>query len=235
MNDFLANLHPRQPREGGHDLCARRHTRPIVSRYNPVKKVKSKPLECWTMEPVTEALLDSLKNRRASTDQLFGMLYEDFHRVAAKYLQNEPLRQKLSPTSLVHEAYVRMIDQDRVDWKGKTHFFAVGARVMRRILVDHARKVGAQKRGGAWKQVDTDHDITFELERDNDVLVLDELLHGLEALDPQQAKIVEMRFFGGMTMTEIADALGMGLRTCEKEWAMARAWLRQAMTEDRDA
>jgi RNA polymerase sigma factor (TIGR02999 family) len=183
------------------------------------------------MRTATDALLDSIAGRRAAVDQLFELMYDDFHRMANKYLMHEHGRDRLTATSLVHEAYMRMIDQDRVDWRGRTHFFAVGARVMRRVLVDHARRVGAQKRGGAWKRMELAEDSTFQLDRDQDILVLNELLEKLEQRDPIQAKIVEQRFFGGMTMQEIADELQMGLRTCEKEWAMARAWLRQQISE----
>ena len=182
----------------------------------------------------TDALL-KLKDTKGSPEAegLFVMLYDDFIRLAGRYLRDEPDREKLSANSLVHEAFFRMIDQDRVNWAGKTHFFAIGARVMRRILVDHARRVHTKKRGGDWGRIDLDDDSTFSMERDADVLALDELLKTLAELDETQARIVEMRFFGGMTMKEISGALGMGLRTVEKEWAMARAWLRNAIEEDR--
>ncbi|MEZ6088688.1 MAG: ECF-type sigma factor [Pirellulaceae bacterium] len=184
------------------------------------------------MNNATEELLKSQKTSGPSeAEGLFALMYDDFIRLAGSYLRNENDRDKLSATSLVHEAYFRMIDQERVDWSGKTHFFAIGARVMRRILVDHARRVHAQKRGGHWGRVDLDSVSMFSMDRDSDVLALNDMLETLHQLDAVQARIVEMRFFGGMTMKEISGALQMGLRTVEKEWAMARAWMRQTMEE----
>lgn len=185
------------------------------------------------MDNATNELLKSQRAKgNPKAEGLFTLVYDDLIRLAGSYLRDEPDRDKLSATSLVHEAYFRMIDQSRVDWAGKTHFFAIGARVMRRILVDHARRVHAQKRGGEWSRIELDDVSTFSMERDADVLALDDLLETLSGLDPTQARIVEMRFFGGMTMKEIAGALQMGLRTVEKEWAMARAWLRNTLDED---
>ncbi|MEO1529593.1 MAG: ECF-type sigma factor, partial [Planctomycetota bacterium] len=120
----------------------------------------------------------------------------------------------------------------RINWQGKTHFFAIGATVMRRILVDHARKVQSLKRGGGWERRQLHDEVTFELSRDDDVVALDELLERLCELNPRQAKIVELRFFGGMTMREIAAELKLGLRTVEKEWAMSRAWMRRELRRD---
>ena len=122
-----------------------------------------------------------------------------------------------------------MVDQSRINWQGKTHFFAIGATVMRRILVDHARKVHSQKRGGGWDRRLLTDEITFELSHDSDVVALDDLLETLVRLSPRQAKIVELRFFGGMTMREISGEMNLGLRTIEKEWAMARAWMRREL------
>ncbi|MDC0295642.1 sigma-70 family RNA polymerase sigma factor [bacterium] len=165
----------------------------------------------------------------SQTDHLFTLMYDDLRRLATSYLQNEPRRAKLSSASLVHQAYVRMVDQSKVSWQGKTHFFAVGATVMRRILVDHARKVKSLKRGGQWRQRQLHDEITFQLNEDEDVVALDDLLTKLATLHCQQAKIVELRFFGGLTMTEIASELSVSLRTIEKEWAMARAWMRREL------
>lgn len=166
------------------------------------------------------------------TDKLFSLMYDDLCRLAGRFLQNEPLRNRLSSSSLVHQAYVRMVDQSRIDWQGKTHFFAIGATVMRRILVDHARKVRSLKRGGNWERRMLTDDVTFKLSEDDDVMALDELLKVLAELNPRQARIVELRFFGGMTMREIATEMNLGLRTVEKEWAMARAWMRRELRQD---
>ncbi|MEM6777596.1 MAG: sigma-70 family RNA polymerase sigma factor [Planctomycetota bacterium] len=181
------------------------------------------------MTSVTEILSSSQKGNAQKTDQLFSVLYEDLRRMAGRFLQSEPQRQKLSSSSLVHQAYMRMVDQNHVDWQGKTHFFAIGATVMRRVLVDHARRTRAQKRGGGWVRRELDDEVTFLLSRDEDVMALDELLNQLNQLSPRQAKIVELRFFGGLAMKEIAAELNLGLRTVEKEWAMARAWMRREL------
>jgi len=186
------------------------------------------------MNSVTDIVTRSSSGQPGETDKLFSLMYEDLCRLAGKFLQNEPMRHRLSSSSLVHQAYVRMIDQSRINWQGKTHFFAIGATVMRRILVDHARKVRSLKRGGGWERRQLTDDVTFQLNRDSDVLMLDELLAQLAELHPRQEKIVELRFFGGMTMREIAAEMGLGLRTVEKEWAMARAWMRRELRRDDD-
>jgi RNA polymerase sigma-70 factor (ECF subfamily) len=184
------------------------------------------------MNSITDLVSRSSNGQPGETDKLFSLMYEDLCRLAGKFLQNEPMRNRLSSSSLVHQAYVRMIDQSRINWQGKTHFFAIGATVMRRILVDHARKVRSLKRGGGWERRQLTDEVTFQLTHDSDVVVLDELLEVLADLHPRQEKIVELRFFGGMTMREIATEMGLGLRTVEKEWAMARAWMRRELRKD---
>jgi RNA polymerase sigma factor (TIGR02999 family) len=184
------------------------------------------------MTSITELLSRSSDGKPLETDKLFSLMYEDLRRLAGRFLQNEPMRNRLSSSSLVHQAYVRMVDQSRIDWQGKTHFFAIGATVMRRILVDHARKVRSLKRGGGWERRQLTDEVTFQLSDDSDVVALDDLLKLLADLNPRQAKIVELRFFGGMTMREIATEMNLGLRTVEKEWAMARAWMRRELRKD---
>ena len=184
------------------------------------------------MTSITELLSRSSDGKPLETDKLFSLMYEDLRRLAGRFLQNEPMRNRLSSSSLVHQAYVRMVDQSRIDRQGKTHFFAIGATVMRRILVDHARKVRSLKRGGDWERRQLTDEVTFQLSDDSDVVALDDLLKLLADLNPRQAKIVELRFFGGMTMREIATEMNLGLRTVEKEWAMARAWMRRELRKD---
>jgi len=184
------------------------------------------------MTSVTELISRSHDGTEADTDRLFTLMYDDLRRLAGRFLQNEPLRHRLSSSSLVHQAYMRMVDHSRVNWQGKTHFFAIGATVMRRILVDHARKVQSLKRGGGWERRQLHDEVTFELNRDEDVVALDELLQQLTVLNPRQAKIVELRFFGGMTMREIAAEMKLSLRTIEKEWAMSRAWMRRELRRE---
>ncbi len=184
------------------------------------------------MPSVTDLINRSQQGTEGETDRLFSVMYDDLRRLAGRFLQNEPLRNRLSSSSLVHQAYMRMVDHSRINWQGKTHFFAIGATVMRRILVDHARKVQSLKRGGGWERRQLHDDVTFELNRDDDVVALDDLLEQLAQLNPRQAKIVELRFFGGMTMREIAAEMKLGLRTIEKEWAMSRAWMRRELRRD---
>jgi RNA polymerase sigma factor (TIGR02999 family) len=199
------------------------------------------------MTSITELLSRSAEGKSRSTegkkgddvgkdtDKLFTLMYDDLCRLAGRFLKNEPMRNRLSSSSLVHQAYVRMVDQSRINWQGKTHFFAIGATVMRRILVDHARKVRSLKRGGGWERRQLNDEFTFQLSDDNDVVALDELLESLTQLNPRQAKIVEYRFFGGMTMREIATEMNLGLRTVEKEWAMSRAWMRRELRREDNA
>ena len=184
------------------------------------------------MTSITDLLSKSNRGEAGQTDQLFSLMYDDLCRLAGRFLKNEPMRNRLSSSSLVHQAYVRMVDQSRINWQGKTHFFAIGATVMRRILVDHARKVRSLKRGGGWERRQLTDEVTFQLSDDNDVVALDELLESLAELNPRQAKIVECRFFGGMTMREISTEMNLGLRTVEKEWAMSRAWMRRELRRD---
>ena len=182
--------------------------------------------------PLSDLIDRSRRGDAGQTDELFSAMYEDLRRLAGRFLQNEPARNRLSSSSLVHQAYVRMADQTKIDWQGRTHFFAIGATVMRRILVDHARKVRSQKRGGGWVRRELNEETTFRLDDDEDVVALDDLLTTLAELNPRQSKIVELRFFGGMTMKEISEETGTPLRTVEKEWAMARAWMRKQMREE---
>lgn len=184
------------------------------------------------MKSISKLLAGREQSNNRNTDRLFTLMYDDLCRLASKYLQQEPKRSRLSSASLVHQAYVRMVDQSKVSWKGKTHFFAVGATIMRRVLVDHARKVQSLKRGGHWQQKQLNDECTFRLNEDEDIVALDDLLNQLAILDSRQAKIVELRFFGGLTMVEIASELGVGLRTIEQDWAMARAWIRRELKKD---
>ncbi|KAB2813865.1 sigma-70 family RNA polymerase sigma factor [Phaeocystidibacter luteus] len=177
----------------------------------------------------TKVLKDLKDGDDKAADVLFPMLYDELRSMAGNYMRYENKGHTLQPTSLVHEAYVKLIGQDDVDWQGRTHFLAVSAQAMRRILVDHARTKRRKKRGGDVKKVNVD-DVEFKLldpEVGEHVLAIDEALTHLEEIDPLQAKIVEMRFFTGMTVQEVADALGYSKRKIESEWTMIKAWLRK--------
>ncbi len=180
-----------------------------------------------------------LVNELASGDQkaaerLFAILYDDFRKLATRYLKGERRGHTLSPTALVHEAYMKLIDQTRAHWQGKTHFFAVGAQAMRRILVDHARSRQRVKRGGGRLRIELDEALTLSPGRDEDLLAVDEALAKLTKVDPRQATIVELRFFGGLNVAEVAEAIGVSKRTVEAEWTAVRAWLRRELSQVRE-
>ncbi len=165
--------------------------------------------------------------------ELMPAVYDELRRLARGYLRRERSDHTLQPTALVHEAYLRLVDQDRLRWQGRTHFFAVGAQMMRRLLVDHARKRGRAKRGHDWQRVTLDHAVTPLLGRaltPDELLGLDLAIEKLATLDQRQARIVELRFFAGLEVAEVAEILGVSKRTVEGQWTHARAWLRRELS-----
>jgi len=182
-------------------------------------------------EDVTEVLAQLRGGDQKAADRLLPMVYDEFRALARHYLGQERLNHTLQPTALVHEAYMKLVDQTRVDWQGKSHFFAVAAQAMRRILVDHARSRQRDKRGGGRARVALDEAVALSPQKDEDVLALDEALERLAKLDPRQAKVVELRFFGGMNVEEVAQALGVSKRTVEGDWTFARAWLSRELRD----
>ena len=176
-------------------------------------------------EDTTALLLLAAKGDGQAVDRLLPVLYDDLHRVAHGLMRGEARGQTLQTTALLNEAYLRLIDQRRVDWKGRTHFLAIGAQAMRRVLVDRARARHRHKRGGHRQRVELHEDAALQPVRDDDVLAVDEALEKLARVSPRQARLVEMRFFGGMSEAEIAEALGVSQRTVSREWKKARALL----------
>ncbi|MCA9136415.1 MAG: sigma-70 family RNA polymerase sigma factor [Planctomycetales bacterium] len=172
------------------------------------------------------------QGERRAADQLLELVYEDFREIAAGYLRHEPRELTLQPTALVHEAFLRLIDQNDVHWKGRTHFLAIGAKAMRRILVDHARHRRREKRGGGRQRISFDDHLFLSPEHDDDLIAVDELLSELQTIDPRQSQIVELRFFGGMTSGEVAEYLGISKSTADREWRVVRAWLRQQLSKE---
>jgi RNA polymerase sigma factor (TIGR02999 family) len=170
---------------------------------------------------------------RVSAERLLPIVYDQLRDIAAQQMRGEAENNTLQPTALVHEAYLKLVDQSRVDWKGRTHFVAVAAQAMRRILVDHARHRQALKRGGAFQRITLDERLASEWQTDQDLLSLECALEKLSQLDQCQAQIVELRFFGGLQIDEVAEALGMSKRSVEREWTMIRAWLRRELSEGR--
>jgi RNA polymerase sigma factor (TIGR02999 family) len=173
----------------------------------------------------TELLLRAGAGEADAVGSMFPLVYDELCRIAHRHLTRESTGRTLSTTELVHEAYLKLIDQTRVEWQGRAHFLGVAAIAMRRILVDRARGRRRHKRGGARVAVPLESiDLTAD-ERADLVVALDEALERLRELDERQARVVECRFFGGMTEEETAEALGLGLRTARRDWAKARSWL----------
>ncbi len=167
--------------------------------------------------------------------QLLPLVYDELRRLAGHYMKGERAGHTLAPTVLVHEAFVKLADRTRAGFNGRTHFFAAGAQAMRRILVDHARARGREKRGGDWRRVTLLGDEAADRGgRDvEQLLALDEALEKLAALDERQAQVVELRYFGGLKVDEVATALGVSKRTVEGYWTHARAWLRRELGGER--
>jgi RNA polymerase sigma factor (TIGR02999 family) len=174
---------------------------------------------------VTQLLGELSKGNKEAGDRLIPLVYGELRRIAALRLRREYLLNSLQPTALVHEAYLRLIKIKQVDWQSRSHFFAVSATVMRRILVDHARSIQAHKRGDGRNTVSIDEALLPAPQRAPEILALDEALKALALLDERQSKIVEMRFFAGMSEEEIAEVLGVSVRTVKQDWRVAKAWL----------
>ena len=167
----------------------------------------------------------------AARDRLVPLIYGELRRLAHRHLADERRADTLNTTALVHEVYLKLVRLDRTDWKGRAYFFAVASRAMREILVDHARARGRQRRGGGAAVIPLEPALAVAEERADDVLALDEALTRLAAFDERLGRIVEYRFFGGLTAEEIGAVLGLPAHTVHREWAVARAWLHRAMRE----
>lgn len=175
----------------------------------------------------TEALINFNPKDHQDANRLFPQVYDQLRSLAKVYISRENPNNTIDVTDLVHEAYFKMVDQKRVDWKGKTHFFAVGATAMRRILVDYARAKKRVKRGGDKVRVELEEGKAISINKDDDVILIDDAIKELEKVDQRQAEIIELRFFSGMTVKEVAEALQVSKRTIEGDWTMAKAWLKR--------
>jgi RNA polymerase sigma factor (TIGR02999 family) len=179
---------------------------------------------------VTGLLLAWSAGDASAGERLLAAIYDELHRQAARAMRHEGEAHTLQATAVVHEAYLRLVDQRRVEWRSRAHFFGVAAQMMRRVLVDHARARLAGKRGGALQRVTLgDVGSGSSSDSDVDVLALHEALERLAAIDPEQARLVELRYFGGLGIEDTADALGVSPATVKREWALARAWLRREL------
>ena len=174
---------------------------------------------------VTQLLASMSRGDPRARDVLLPLVYDELRRLAGAYLRRERSDHTLQATALVHEAYIRLVEQSDVRWRNRGHFFGVAAQLMRHILVDHARGRLAAKRGGELVRVPITDAIAMSQDRPEDLLVIDESLNRLAAMDPRQARIVELRVFGGMTMEEVAESVGVSLATSKRDWAVAKAWL----------
>jgi RNA polymerase sigma-70 factor (ECF subfamily) len=180
---------------------------------------------------VTQLLAQLSRGDERAADQLMPVVFEEFRALAASYMAREGRDHTFQPTALVNEAYLRLVDQRQTDWKDRSHFFAIGAQAMRRVLVDHARAKRREKRGGSAQRVALHDDIALSPGREEDVLAVNDALERLAQLDPRQARIVELRFFAGLNVEEVAEVLGVSKRTVESDWTMVRAWLRKELGE----
>lgn len=181
---------------------------------------------------LTMILREVSDGKSGAVDVLLDAVYDELHDLADRYMARERADHTLQATALVHEAYLNLIDQTRVEWQNRAHFLGVAATAMRRLLINHAVRRKTSKRGGGQQRVEWDDALVAYEERAVDLLALDEALGSLAELDPRQARIVELRFFGGLKNTEIAEVLGNSLRTVEREWRMARAWMRRRLDSE---
>jgi RNA polymerase sigma factor (TIGR02999 family) len=187
---------------------------------------------------ITELLMGWNQGDKGALDRLMPLVYDQLRNVARHRLAAEDSRQTLESAALVNETYLRLVDQERVEWRNRAHFFALSARMMRRILVDHARQRRAAKRGGDTPRLSLDQSLGLAERKDLDVVALDQALDILSKLDPQQAHVIELRFFGGLTIEETSEALHISPATVTRDWVTAKAWLfdqlNRAGDQDRD-
>ena len=178
----------------------------------------------------TQLLIEWSGGDQAALEKLTPLIYDELHRLAGRLMRQERGGHTLQATALVHEAYVRLVDQRSMRWQNRAHFFAIAARLMRRILIDYARRRNYAKRGGGAPRVSLDDVAVFSDERAAELVALDEALEALAAIDPRQSRVVELRFFGGLTVEETAEVLKISYDMVKREWATAKAWLYREMS-----
>lgn len=174
---------------------------------------------------ITKLLLEFSGKREEVANELLPLIYDELKRIAANYLRRERSDHTLQPTALVHEAYLKMIDITQINWQNKAHFLGVAANQMRRILVDYARQHNADKRGGEFHILTLNEEIDKAIEQSTELIALDDALNELARMDPVKAKLVELRYFGGLTFEETAEVLGVSVITVKRHWRMTKAWL----------
>ena len=178
---------------------------------------------------ITELLAEWREGNQSALDQLYPLVYDELHRLARRYMSRERKGHTLQTTALINEAYVRLVDQKNVQWANRSHFFAISAQIMRRILIDHARRHAYAKRGGGARPVSLEEAATVVPDQSEGLLRLDEALKSLAEMDPRRSQVVELRYFGGLNNEEIAGVLHISENTVTRDWNMARAWLYQQL------
>jgi RNA polymerase sigma factor (TIGR02999 family) len=208
-----------------------RQALPCCFRPQTVKLIGTLKLEMNQSHEITKLLREWSDGNRSAFDELMPLIYGELHRQAARYLRNERRYHSLQTTALIHEAYVRLVDQTDIQWESRTQFFAIAAQVMRHILVDHARAKHREKRGGESVKVPLEEATILAVdEQDIDLIALDEALNRLEKIDEQQVRVVELRYFSGLSLEETAEALKISRATTARNWNVARAWLHRELT-----
>lgn len=235
---LFVNFHPRKPASGRSIECnglkcgSQAPTPPLRASVNQSFFPVQNPSE---ESRVDQVLRKFREGNAGASDELFELVYGEFRALAQNLFRRERAQHTLQPTALVHEAYVRLVNQKEADWKGRSHFYAAGARAMRRVLVDHARQGLRDKRGGGANRITLSDIGLFETGRLIDALDLNDALLELAQLDSQQAQLVELRFFTGLTLPDAAKMLELSKRTAEREWTMAKAWLRKRLDDRADS
>ena len=195
-----------------------------------MRKAQGKPLMTAATHEVTELLQDWSEGDESALERLMPLVYEELHRLAHQHMKREKPNHILQTSALINEAYLRLVDRPRIHWQNRAQFFGIAARVMRRILVDEARKRKSDKRGGDTIRVTLNEATNLAHEQAANVMALDDALKSLEAIDPRQSQIVELRFFGGLSVDEVAEALKLSPGTVMRDWTFARAWLKNEMS-----
>ena len=180
-------------------------------------------------QEVTQLLVDWGNGDQAALERLLPLVNNELRKLARRYMRRENPGHSLETSALVNEAYLRLIDQHHVQWQNRAHFFGIAAQLMRRVLVEHARNRNRAKRGGDWQRVSFDAAAEMGRAGEPDLIALDDALSDLARMDPQQSRIVELRYFGGLTIEETAEVLGISHSTVERDWGLARAWLRREL------
>jgi len=198
--------------------------------YNPSINGTT-PLTQPRQHEITQLLAKWREGNQSALDELYPLVYDELHRLARRYMSRERRGHTLQTTALINEAYVRLVDQKNVHWANRSHFFAISAQIMRRILIDHARRHAYAKRGGGAQQVSLEEVAAVTPDPGRELVRLDEALKSLAEMDPRRSQVVELRYFGGLNNEEIAGVLKISENTVTRDWNMARAWLHQQLSE----